>query len=96
MVLRNLISVTDFCTSHDISQTLVVKLKSYGLVEIVEENNVQYIPEEELPKVEKVVRLYFDLDINLEGIEVITQLLNRMETMQQEMTRLKNRLRLYE
>lgn len=96
MEIQNLVRVTDFCVSHKISQTLVVAFYEYGLVEIVEEKNVQYIPFEELPKAEKAIRLYADLDINLEGIEVITQLLHRVEDMQDEITRLRNRLRLYE
>jgi hypothetical protein len=51
---------------------------------------------EELSKAEKIVRLYKDLDINLEGIEVINQLLYRIEILQGEIISLKNRLRLYE
>ena len=96
MGLQNFITVTEFCASHGISHTLVVELKEYGLVEIIEERNTLYMPLEELPKVEKILRLYSDLDINLEGIEVITQLLERMDQMQEEMLRLRNRLRLYE
>ena len=39
--------------------------------------------------------LISDLDINLEGIAVITRLLKRMEKMQNEITQLKNKLDLY-
>jgi len=45
---------------------------------------------------EKLVRLFYELDINLEGIETITYLLNRMNQMQQEILQLNNRLRIYE
>lgn len=96
MRLEKLISVTDFCAGHNISRTLIIELREYGLVKIVEEQQMLYIPIEELPKTEKILRLHSDLDINLEGVEVITQLLDRMEDMQNEMRRLRNRLRLYE
>ncbi len=96
MNLEELITVADFCKSHRISQALVVEFKEYGLVEIVEQRNTLYMPLTELPKAEKILRLHSELDINLEGVEVITQLLIRMEEMQNEMTRLRNRLRLYE
>jgi hypothetical protein len=36
------------------------------------------------------------MDINLEGIETITYLLERMQGMQQQIVQLKNRLRMYE
>ncbi len=90
------IAITDFCSSYDITSTFVMQLGDYGLIHIVRENDNRYIPAQELPKAEKIVRLYLDLDINLEGIEVIDRLLDRIEGMQQEITALKNRLRLYE
>lgn len=96
MRLEEFISVAEFCASHNISQTLIIELREYGLVKIVEERNMLFIPLEELPKTEKILRLYSDLEINLEGVEVITQLLKRMEEMQDEMRRLRNRLRLYD
>jgi hypothetical protein len=96
MDLRDLITVTDFCKSHRISKALIIEFKEYGLVELIEQEDSLYIPKGELPKAEKILRLHSELDINLEGIEVITQLLNRVEEMQNEMTRLRNRLGLYE
>ena len=93
---KEFISVADFCASYNISHTLIVELKEYELVRIVEEKKKLYIPLEELPKTEKILRLHSDLEINLAGVEVITQLLDRMDDMQDEMRRLRNRLRLYE
>jgi hypothetical protein len=61
----------------------------------VVKENTHYLPIQQLPKAEKILRLHSDLDINLEGIAVITRLLNRMEKMQNEITRLKNKLDLY-
>ncbi len=42
------------------------------------------------------MRLHYDMEINVEGIEAINYLLQRMKTLQAEMVSLKNRLRLYE
>ncbi len=45
----------------------------------------------------RIIRLYYELDINLEGIEAIIHLLQRIDTHQQEeIIALRNRLRLYE
>ncbi len=51
---------------------------------------------DKLKDLEKFIRLHYELDINTEGIDAIAQLLNRVENMQDEITRLKNRLRFYE
>jgi hypothetical protein len=61
---------------------------------IIEEK--EFVPEEELVLLEKMIRLHHELDINFEGVEAISYLLMRMEKMQQELTEVKNRLRLYE
>lgn len=96
MNLEELINVSDFCANHEITHALIVSFQEYGLVEIVESQNTWYLPVTELPKAERIVRLYADLDINLEGIAVVTQLLDRMTQMQNEITTLKNRLQRYE
>ena len=96
MGTTNFISVTDLCASHKVSIAFVMELREHGLVEIIKRQDVWYVALDELLKVERIFRLYADLDINLEGIEVITQLLQRMEDMQNEMIRLQNRLRIYE
>lgn len=90
------IAIKDFCTSHNIASDFVLQLYDMGLVEVVFQKNEQYLPIQQLPKAEKIVRLHLDLEINLEGIGVITDLLDRIETMHMEITALHNKLRRYE
>ena len=89
------ILITDFCTSHNIETHFVMELYEYGLVDVVVKEDTHYLPIQQLPIAEKILRLHSDLDINLEGIAVITRLLKRMEKMQNEITQLKNKLDLY-
>ncbi len=96
MKRTDFIAVTDFCASHNISHAFIVELKEYGLVEVVESGSLLYLPLDELPKTEKIIRMFSDLDINLEGIEVITRLLTHLEELRNEMRHLRNRLGLYE
>ena len=42
------------------------------------------------------MRLHFDLDINLEGVDAIYNLLKQVESLKEEITALHNRLRFYE
>ncbi len=93
---KDFISVSDFCKGHRVASHFIMELHEVGLLEVEIREDVRCIPLRELPKAERILRLHSDLDINLEGIEVITQLLNRVEAMQKEMTQLKNRLGLYE
>jgi len=96
MQTRNLIAINEFCTSHNIEISFINSLHQTGLIEITNIEETGFIDVNQLGHLEKIVRFYFDLDINLEGIETINHLLERMQAMQNEIITLKNRLRLYE
>ena len=90
------ISIDDFCRSYEIEESFMFKLQEYELLtlRIIDQEKYMYI--EELPKVEKLVRLHHDLNINLEGIGAIHFLLERIIHMQEEIQMLKKRLQRHE
>ena len=93
---ENMIPAAEFCECHHIEISFIDSLKETGLIEIATIEETSYIRESQLNNLEKIVRLYYDLDINIEGIDTVINLLQRMENMQHEIALLKNRLRLYE
>ena len=54
-----------------------------------------FIDLSELPNVERYSRMYYDLSINMEGIDAIHHLLEKMEDMRREMSSLRKQLLLY-
>ena len=96
MQTKNYIAVNEFCSNHNIEVSFISSLQETGLIEIAFVEETAFLDADQLQQVEKFVRFYYDLDINLEGIETITHLLNRMNAMQDEIISLRNRLRLYE
>ena len=93
---KELIPVKDFCVHHNVEYSFISSLENSGLISVTSVKRSSYIHADEMYKLEKFVRLHYDLDINLEGIETITNLLDRMDHMHREIVALKNRLRLYE
>ena len=96
MSTKNLIPVTTFCKRHNIEFSFINSLKEYGLIEIVRTEQQTFIYEEELPRLEQIVLFNKELEINLEGVEVIMRLLERVNMIQEEMNVLRNRLGFYE
>ena len=96
METDELIPASAFCTSHQLEITFLLSLQQYGLIEIETTGEQPFIRVSQLPVIEKITRLHYELNINLEGIEAITYLLQRVESMQHEIAVLKNRLELYE
>ncbi|KFF06038.1 chaperone modulator CbpM [Flavobacterium reichenbachii] len=93
---KNLIQIKQFCLYHEIENTFIKELHNYGLVEIIIEENDEYVQPEQLPEIEKMMRMHYDLNINLEGIDAIYHLLNKIEVLQQHLTNTQNKLRIYE
>jgi chaperone modulatory protein CbpM len=91
--MENLIATTDICTYHEVEYTFISSLSEAGLVELRVVDQTTYIPENELQKLERMIRMHHELEINIAGIEAITHLLERIEQMQEEMRQLRNRLR---
>lgn len=93
---KYLISIGEFCARNDIEISFVNSLQSIGLIEIKSIENNLYIDAKQLQLLEKFVQFHYELDINIEGIETITHLLQRVNYMHDEITVLRNRLSLYE
>jgi hypothetical protein len=93
---EHLISADEFCTHYDVEFSFIHALQENGLIEMttIEEN--YFIDANHLQKLEQYARLHYDLNINVEGIEVIEQMLARIKNMQHEIAALRNNLRFYE
>lgn len=96
MQIESLIALDEFCAKHEIEISFVDSLQQNGLIEITMIENAWFIDSNRLLQLEKFVRFYYELDINLEGIETISHLLERVNALQDELTMLKNRLGIYE
>jgi hypothetical protein len=96
MKTEHLISLDVFCTSHDIEISFISSLHDAGLIEVTTIEEAGFLDLEQLQQLERYIRFYYELNINLEGIDAIKHLLNRVNAQQQEITALRNRLRLYE
>ena len=92
MEQEELIPANDFCTHHHIEYSFISSLEDSGLISITSIEHSSFIHIDELNKLEKYVRLHYDLDINIEGIETINYLLERIEEMQREIVNLRNKL----
>jgi len=94
--MENYIAANRFCIHHQVEYGFLEALQQHGLIEITIVEEGPCINEESLPLLEKMVRMHYDLDINIEGIETITHLLGQIQQMQAKINSLQNKLSLYE
>lgn len=91
-----LIIVEVFCTEYQVDLALIDELNEFGLIDLVHNDGMKFIHIDTLPEVERVIRFHNELNINKEGIEVILDLLNRLEEISKQTKYLQDKLRLYE
>jgi len=96
MQTQDLINANEFCIHHNIEISFIQSLQEAGLVEISVIEESYFVDINELQRLEKLVHFYYDLGINIEGIETISHLLQRINNMEAEINRLKNKLSFYD
>jgi hypothetical protein len=96
MATKQLIPADEVLTHHQLEQTFIHELQDEGLISISIVNKQTFIPADDLPRLEKMIHLHRDLDINVAGIASIDHLLQRVENLHSELWALRNRLRMYE
>jgi hypothetical protein len=96
MNLNDLIPVNEICNIYEVKTSFIDSLSDYGLIKITTIEKRSFIEKEKISDIERIIRLHDELEVNLEGIDVICNLLNRIEELQNELISYKNRLDLYE
>ena len=92
MEVNNLVLIEQFCMYHQVEFSFINSLHQFGLIEVVIVENNKYLSHEQLKDVEKMVHFHYELNINLEGIDAISNLLKQIKDLQQELCTTKNKL----
>ncbi len=96
MNIENLIPIPALCIHYKVELSFFNNLSEMGLLEIKTIEETQYIHPDAIYEIEKMIRMHQELDVNTAGIDVVFNLLQKIEDLQNELISTKNRLRLYE
>ncbi len=89
---QKLILVETLCTHYQVEVSFFESLEEIGLIVLEREQADLFLSEEKVADLEKVIRLHEELSVNLEGIDVIFNLLKKVEKLQLELDTMKQRL----
>lgn len=93
---NDLIIINDYCSHCNIEPDFILMLGEDGLINIQEINDTHCFPASQLNELERYAHLYYDLSINIEGIDAIRHLLERIEDLQRRVRLLEDELHFYE
>lgn len=88
----DLIIITEYCEKSHTDPDFLISLEEGGLIEIRNIDGQQYLLASQLGELERYSHLYYDLAINIEGIDAIRHMLNRMTQLQREINQLRRQL----
>jgi phage terminase small subunit len=96
MEKENLILVSHYCQQTRTSIEFIESLQDYGFIQVllIEERN--YVHSQDITEIERINRLQEELGINLEGIDAINHVLQKVNQLEKELKMVKERLRIYE
>lgn len=81
---------------YEVEVSFIESLDEYGLVQIQNFEDEIYLDEDTLGNLEKIIRLHHELNINPEGIDVILNLMEKIDHLNHELAQLKKRIYLLE
>ena len=90
---EKLISLRNISSNYNIEISFIRSLSELGILNVITLEDDECIEVDCLADVERLMRMHYDLEINLAGIEAIWHLLQRIIDMQNELIRLKNRVK---
>jgi hypothetical protein len=93
---QSLIPRDTLCSQYNIEISFVETLDKMGLIRIEIIEQTHFIHQDQIGDLEKIIRLHDELNVNLEGIDVVFNLLEKERQLKSELSTLRNRLRIYE
>lgn len=89
-----LITITEYCSNYEIDPSFISLLEESGLIALTVIGKDKFIHHEQLMEMERFIHFHYDMDINVEGIDAIMHLLQKVRSMQKEIQELRNRVQL--
>lgn len=96
MKQEDFIPAREICRYYQVEISFIHELHAHELLETEIAGEDVFVPRERLGDLERFINLYYEMHINLEGIEVVDRLLRQLGEANERMRQLENRLRVYE
>ncbi len=86
------IAIEEFCSHHGVEVMLVREFADFGLIQLHQAEDGEFVPDEEISRLERMLRLSQELDVNLAGIEIIMHMREELKQLRREAATLRYRL----
>ena len=92
MANTTFIRIETICTHNELETIFIEHFHDAGLIKIHIHEKKKCIQNTEVHRLDKIIRLHQDLQLNPEGIDVVLNLLDRIEAQQTQIQKLNQQL----
>jgi len=91
--MKEYISIKALADFHQLDEKLLLEVATYEIVPVKRTRKEVLLNADDLEEFERALRLYHELEVNLQGVEIICRMRNQMQEMQEEIERLNQLLK---
>ena len=80
---------------YEVEESFIESLHEVGLIQVIDQEEERFIEYDDLSDLEQFIRWHYEMDINVEGIDALRHMLERVRSLQSELDQLRQELRFY-
>lgn len=80
---------------YEVEESFIESLQEVGLIQVIDQEEERFIEYDDLSDLEQFIRWHYEMDINVEGIDALRHMLERVRSLQSELDQLRQELRFY-
>ena len=80
---------------YEVDESFIESLHEVGLIHVVVNEQERFIEFDDLSDLEQYIRWYYEMNINVEGIDALRNMIERVKSLQSEVDKLRNELQFY-
>ncbi len=91
-----LLKITEYCVHYNIEQSFITDLEESGIINLTLVGPDKFIHEDQFNELDRYVHFYYDLNINMEGIDALKHMLSRINELHEKIGKLEHKLKFHE
>jgi pyridoxine 5'-phosphate synthase PdxJ len=80
---------------YEVDESFIESLHEVGLIHVVVSEQERFIEYDDLSDLEQFIRWYYEMNINVEGIDALRNMIERVKSLQSEVDKLRSELQFY-
>jgi len=80
---------------YEVEESFIESLQEVGLIQVIDQDEDRFVAYDDLSDLEQFIRWYYEMDINVGGIDALHHMLQRVRSLQSEIAQLRHELQFY-